>query len=104
VFKCLFKRPTPYFLKATRPCAVAYGYARIRRLVRLGAARYLDSRHCPSVIGFSRPVVSSEVHQFYQSGIPMPALDGSCAQGAFGRAGLLDPRSTNLRTAATPLV
>nr|NYU04105.1 response regulator transcription factor [Pseudomonas sp. SbOxS1] len=36
---CLFKRPTDYFLKATRPCAVAYGYARIRRLVRLGAAR-----------------------------------------------------------------
>ncbi|CAI8900930.1 hypothetical protein EMIT0194P_320015 [Pseudomonas serbica] len=35
----LFNRPTTHFLKATRPCAVAYGYARIRRLVRLGAAR-----------------------------------------------------------------
>ena len=35
----MFKRPTDYFLKATRPCAVAYGYARIRRLVRLCPAR-----------------------------------------------------------------
>ena len=35
----MFKRPTAYVLKATRPCAVAYGYARIRRLVRLYPAR-----------------------------------------------------------------
>jgi len=44
------------------------------------------------------------MHKHYQSGIPVSALDGSCAQGAFGRAGLLDPRSANLRTAATPSV
>lgn len=31
----------------------------------------------------------------------MPELDGSCAQGTFGCAGLLDPRSANLRTAAS---
>ena len=33
----------------------------------------------------------------------LPALDGGCAHGAFGRAGLLCifHRSTNLRTAAT---
>ncbi|CAI8927200.1 hypothetical protein EMIT0P43_40497 [Pseudomonas jessenii] len=42
------------------------------------------------------------MHKLCQSGIPMLALDGSCAQGAFGRAGLLDPRSTNLPTAASP--
>ncbi|MSU92467.1 hypothetical protein EB795_00640 [Pseudomonas mandelii] len=39
VKRCLFKPPQRYVLKATNPCAVAYGYARIRRLVRLGAAR-----------------------------------------------------------------
>jgi hypothetical protein len=33
---------------------------------------------------------------------PIPALDGSCAQGALGRAGFVSPRSANLRTAATP--
>ena len=32
---------------------------------------------------------------------PIPALDGSCAQGALGRAGFVSPRSANLRTAAT---
>jgi hypothetical protein len=37
--KGLFKTRPGYVLKATKPCAVAYGYARIRRLVRLGAAR-----------------------------------------------------------------
>ena len=35
----VFKSPEGYFLKATRSCAVAYAYARIRRLVRLGVAR-----------------------------------------------------------------
>ncbi|MNR16777.1 hypothetical protein D3C85_1334020 [compost metagenome] len=34
----------------------------------------------------------------------MPALHGSCAQGAFVRAGFVSPRSTNLRTAATPSI
>jgi len=35
-----FKRLVGNAPKATRPCAVAYGYARIRRLVRLGAGLY----------------------------------------------------------------
>jgi hypothetical protein len=35
----LFKTTQGYFLQATTPCAVAYGYARIRRLVRLGRGR-----------------------------------------------------------------
>ena len=37
--RSLFNQGGRYFLKATKPCAVAYGCARIRRLVRLGAAR-----------------------------------------------------------------
>ncbi|MGJ7518422.1 hypothetical protein ACSFE6_29295, partial [Pseudomonas baetica] len=39
-FKVLFNRRQIYFLKATAPCVVAYGYARIRRLVRLGVGFY----------------------------------------------------------------
>ena len=31
----------------------------------------------------------------------LPALNGSRAQGAFERAGIVSPRSANLRTAAT---
>ena len=34
----------------------------------------------------------------------IPALDGGCAQGAFGRAGFIVVRSANLRTAATLLI
>ncbi|VVO03379.1 hypothetical protein PS710_02849 [Pseudomonas fluorescens] len=36
----VFKRPVGYFAQATTPCAIAYGYARIRRLVRLGSGLY----------------------------------------------------------------
>ena len=36
VLTALFKNRQPLFLKATPPCVVAYNYARIRRLVRLG--------------------------------------------------------------------
>ncbi len=36
----LFMHTPCYVRKATKPCAVAYGYARIRRLVRLGAGLY----------------------------------------------------------------
>jgi hypothetical protein len=35
----LFKTAQGYFLQATTPCVVAYGYARICRLVRLGGGR-----------------------------------------------------------------
>lgn len=34
-----FKTFKGYFLQATTPCVIAYGYARIRRLVRLGGGR-----------------------------------------------------------------
>jgi hypothetical protein len=36
----LFKDTQRYFLKATTPCVIAYDYARIRRLVRLGRGFY----------------------------------------------------------------
>ena len=36
----LFNGCRRYFVKATAPCVVAYGYARIRRLVRLGVGFY----------------------------------------------------------------
>jgi hypothetical protein len=35
----LFKSHQRYFPQATTPCAIAYSYARIRRLVRLGGGR-----------------------------------------------------------------
>jgi hypothetical protein len=36
VFRHCLKDTSRYLLEATTPCAVAYDYARIRRLVRLG--------------------------------------------------------------------
>jgi hypothetical protein len=35
----VLKTAQGYFLQATTSCVVAYGYARIRRLVRLGGGR-----------------------------------------------------------------
>ncbi|WP_206662982.1 hypothetical protein, partial [Pseudomonas sp. Sample_9] len=41
--------------QATYPCAFAYSYARIRRLVRLGGGFYCGAVADESVIGFDRP-------------------------------------------------
>jgi hypothetical protein len=49
----LFKTRPGNVLKATKPCAVAYGYARIRRLVRLLAGLYCFPVADTSAIGFS---------------------------------------------------
>ncbi|MDR6961642.1 hypothetical protein J2W43_005656 [Pseudomonas brassicacearum] len=62
-----------------------------------------SSCHCPSVVGFSSPWYLVRCIAPISSGISMPVFDGGCAQGALGRAGLLSPRSTNLRTAASLL-
>ena len=43
---------------ATNPCAVAYGYARIRRLVRLGVGFYCGSVADESAIGSRSPSIS----------------------------------------------
>jgi hypothetical protein len=41
--------------QATRPCAFAYSYARIRRLVRLGGEFYCGAVADESAIGFGSP-------------------------------------------------
>lgn len=58
-----------------------------------------------SATGFGHPSKSrrtsatvSKAGAFF---VPAILLYGGCARGAFGRAGFLDPRLTNLRTAAT---
>ena len=60
-----------------------------------------------SATGFSRPNISrrtsaivSKVGAFF---VPAISLYGGCAWGAFGRAGFLESRSTNPRTAATQI-
>jgi hypothetical protein len=49
------KRHLQTLSQATHPCAVAYSYARIRRLVRLGGGFYCGSVADESVIGFRSP-------------------------------------------------
>jgi hypothetical protein len=49
------KDTSRYTTKATYPCAIAYSYARIRRLVRLGGGFYCGSVADESAIGFDRP-------------------------------------------------
>jgi hypothetical protein len=71
--------------QATNPCAVAYGYARIRRLVRFGAGLYrlLTTAHQWS--GLVARVASYRAQAPLRQAMPDP--DGGCAQGAFGCAG-----------------
>jgi len=97
---CVFKDTPCNALKATKPCAFTYACARIRRLVPLvpGLYRLPATAHQWSGLVARFP---SRCIRTYQSGVRLPALDGGCAQGALGRAGLLGPRSTNLQTAAT---
>lgn len=49
------KRHLQTLSQATHPCAFAYSYARIRRLVRLGGGFYCGSVADESAIGFDRP-------------------------------------------------
>jgi hypothetical protein len=81
----VFKHTRCYVRKTTKPCAVAYGYARIRRLVRFGAGFY---RWLATAYQWSGLVarVASLCASTVQSGL-MPALDGGCPQGIFGCAG-----------------
>jgi hypothetical protein len=51
----VFKRVWRYLMKATEPCAVAYNYARIRRLVRLVPGLYRLCIAANSAVGFSDP-------------------------------------------------
>ena len=47
-----------YVRKATRPCAIAYAYARIRRLVCLGGGFYRLPVADESAIGSRSPLIS----------------------------------------------
>ena len=51
----MFNRHLQTLTQATHPCAVAYDYARIRRLVRLEAGLYRFRVADESAIGFDRP-------------------------------------------------
>ena len=52
--RCL-KDTSRHAFQATNSCAIAYSYARIRRLVRLGGGFYCGPVAECSVIGFSSP-------------------------------------------------
>jgi hypothetical protein len=90
--------------RATPPCAIAYNYARIRRLVRLEVGLYRFQVADESAIGFGSPGKTKA----HSSGIR--SVDdfrrqicyGGCARGALvARWVCLGARSTNLRIAAT---
>ena len=53
--RCL-KDTFRHVLQATHPCAIAYSYARIRRLVRFGVGFYCGPVADESAIGFSDPM------------------------------------------------
>lgn len=67
--------------------------------------RYSAAIAAKSANGFGSPN-HTKAHKRHRSTagaffVPAISLYGGCAQGAFGRAGFLCVRSTNLRTAAT---
>lgn len=59
-----------------------------------------------SAAGFGSPNISRRTSAIVSKAgaffVPAVSFYGGCAWGAFGRAGFLESRSTNLRTAATP--
>jgi hypothetical protein len=90
-------------LQATNPCAVAYSYARIRRLVRLGVGFYCGSVADESAIGFSDSVQVKGASAFQaRLRICMSAISlwWLYAGDPCGLPGAFD-RFANLRTAAT---
>ena len=73
-----------YAIMATTPCAVTYGYARIRRLTRL-CVELIVSLSLKSVIGFGSPFHYSRAPH-YRS-VFGTLLFGGHAWGSFGSAG-----------------
>ena len=78
-----------YFLQATTPCVIAYSYARIRRLVRLGTGLYRLLATAHQWSGLVARLYFTETHKRQKVRFPIPALNGGCVQGAFGRAEFL---------------
>jgi hypothetical protein len=83
-FQCVFKDTRRYFSEATTPCVVAYGYARIRRLVRLDPGLYRFPATAYQWSGLVARGVFSKVQKRCQSDF-LSELDGGCAQGASAR-------------------
>jgi hypothetical protein len=98
---CLKNTPS-YFSGATTPCVVAYGYYRIRRLVRLCLGVYRFHTTAFQWSGLVARGVISKVQKRCQSDFCLNLM--VAVRRALRRAGNADsPRSTNLRTAATLL-
>ncbi|PHH43936.1 hypothetical protein CRX57_28195 [Pseudomonas putida] len=76
-----------YVPKATTPCAIAYDYARIRRLVRLECGFYRGSVADKAAIGFGSPVSHMAQNVTLRRCLLAPVFYGGHAQGAFERAG-----------------
>ena len=91
--------PFGHLVKATTPCVVAYGYVRIRRLVRFGVGFYrfsvTDKTSDRGLVDPPHRRIASPV-----SALLWVVFYGGHAQGSFGGAGS-DARSTNLRMATT---
>ena len=71
------------------------------------ARGYIAPVAANSATGFDRPTYSRRIGATVPKAgaffVPAVSFYGGCAQGAFGRAGFLEFRSINLRTAATHL-
>ncbi|POA41287.1 hypothetical protein C1893_31270, partial [Pseudomonas sp. MPR-ANC1] len=83
LLNAMFKLHAKTRNQATRPCVIAYSYARIRRLVRLGGGSYCGAVAEVSVIGFSSSAIL-KAREFRHD--VMAAL-----RGALRCAGILEP-------------
>jgi len=100
---CL-KETSRHAFQATKSCAIAYSYARIRRLVRLEGGFYCGAVADESAIGFDRPPNIKARQRFARVQALSESCCGGCAWDTLGCAGFLDVRSVNPRTAATLFV
>jgi hypothetical protein len=96
----MFKDTRRYVLKATTPCVLTYACVRIRWLVRCAPGPYRLPATAHQWSGLVARMVLVRCMSTIQSGLSIPALDGGCAQGALGRAGIAN--STGLLTCAQP--
>jgi hypothetical protein len=103
IHDCLTDTPR-YWRETTMPCAIAYDYARIRRLVRFGGELYCGPVADESAIGFDRPLNIKARQRSARVQALSASCRGGCAWDTFGCAGFLDVRSVNPRTAATLFV
>ena len=80
--RCL-KDTSRHAFEATHPCAIAYSYARIRRLVRFGVGFYCGAVADESAIGFSSSAIfkAREFRHYVMAAM----------RGALRCAGILEP-------------